>query len=119
MSLFNIFKKKEEIDYNITEEQKEKVESMCTGYLKEIAKEFDKKLEDGSFDSEENYYIWDEQGFIINFFGISQDDYFENIKVFEKIGKELTKKIKTVIDVEDAKIGDDCPAIFYKVVNKK
>ena len=118
MGLFNIFKKEEVIDYNITEEQKKQIENMCTGYLKEIAKEFDKKLKDGSFGSEENYYIWDKHGFIINFFGISQDDYFENIKAFEKIGKELTKKIKTIIDVENAKFGDDYPAIFYKVVNK-
>lgn len=125
MGLFNILKKKEVINYNLSEDQKRQVEKICDEYLKNIAKEYDKKLhiDDGivnkpSFNSEENFYDWNKDGFVINFFSIDQDDYFENGKIFEKIGIELKEKIKSIIDVDDAKFADDCPIIFFKVFNK-
>ena len=113
-----IFNKKEKKNYYVSEEQKKKVEDICTEFLKEFSKKYDERLSEGSFGSEENYYIWDDFGFLINFLGISQYDYFDNIKAFEEIGKELTEKIRKVIDIEDAKYADDCPIIFYKVLNK-
>ena len=123
MGLFNILKKKEVINYNLSEDQKRQVEKICDEYLKNIAKEYDKKLhiDDGivnkpSFNSEENFYDWNKDGFVINFFSIDQDDYFENGKIFEKIGIELKEKIKSIIDVDDAKFADDCPIIFFKVL---
>ncbi len=125
MGLFNNFKKKEVINYNLSEDQKRQVEKICDEYLKNIAKEYDKKLhiDDGiinkpSFNSEENFYDWNKDGFVINFFSIDQDNYFENGKIFEEIGKELKEKIKSIIDVDDAKFADDCPIIFFKVFNK-
>jgi len=125
MRLFNIFKKKEVINYNLSEDQKRQVEKICDEYLKNIAKEYDKKLhiDDGiinkpSFNSEENFYDWNKDGFVINFFSIDQENYFENGKIFEKIGKELKEKIKSIIDVDDAKFADDSPIIFFKVLNK-
>ena len=125
MGLFNILKKKEVINYNLSEDQKRQVDKICDEYLKNIAKEYDKKLhiDDGivnkpSFNSEENFYDWNKDGFVINFFSIDQDDYFENGKIFEKIGIELKEKIKSIIDVDDAKFADDCPIIFFKVFNK-
>lgn len=125
MGLFNILKKKEVINYNLSEDQKRQVEKICDEYLKNIAKEYDKKLHiddeivnKPSFNSEENFYDWNKDGFVINFFSIDQDDYFENGKIFEKIGIELKEKIKSIIDVDDAKFADDCPIIFFKVFNK-
>lgn len=125
MGLFNIFKKKELINYNLSENQKRQVEKICDEYLRKIAKEYDKKLHiDGgtlnksSFNSEENFYDWNKDGLVINFFSINQDDYFESGKIFEKIGMELKEKIKSIIDVDDATIADDCPIIFFKVLNK-
>ena len=61
----------------ITDELKQKVEKVCDEYLQEISDTYDEELEDdGGFFDSENFYDWDEDQFIINFFSISQDDYF-------------------------------------------
>ena len=125
MGLFNIFKKKEIIGYNISEEEKNHVETICNDYLKDVAEEYDKNLkgEEGtlnkpSFNSKENFYDWNKEGFVINFFSINQEDYFKNKNVFERIGNELKEKINPIINIDEVRYADDSPIIFFTIVNK-
>lgn len=114
--MFNILKKKTK-KMVINKETKKEIEQLCDDYLKNICDKFDKKLKDGGgFFNSENFYDWNKDTFVINFFSISQDDFMSlNSSLFEKIAEELKIKIDTIIQVKETIIADDCPIIFFKL----
>ena len=103
----------------ITDELKQKIEKVCDKYLQKVAKTYDKKLEDGGgfFDSE-NFYEWNENEFTINFFSISQDDFFflDDEGVFIEVADNLHKKLLKVVSMVECSLSDDCPIISFEIL---
>lgn len=94
------------------------IEEMCKEFLEQFAKENDKNLNNGGgFADIENFYEWNDNTFIINLFSISQDDFFEKIELFKKVGSELKKKIELLVEVKRVFYANDCPIIFFEFNN--
>ena len=103
----------------ITDELKQKVEKVCDEYLQEISDTYDEELEDdGGFFDSENFYDWDEDQFIINFFSISQDDFFflDDEGVFIEVADNLHKKLLKVVSMVECSLSDDCPIISFEIL---
>lgn len=97
---------------------KNKIENICNDFLKQFADENDSKLNDeGGFDNSENFYECNENTFVINFFSISQDDFFEKYELFEELGAKLKEKIGEIVDVREVVYADDCPIVFFEIDN--
>lgn len=79
---------------------KNKIENICNDFLRQFADGNNSKLDDeGGFNNSENFYEWNDNIFVINFFSISQDDFLEKFELFEKLGSKLKEKIGEIVDV--------------------
>ncbi len=95
---------------------KEKIENICNTFLKKFAEENDSKLNDGGgFANSENFYEWNDNTFVINFFSISQDDFLEKFELFEEIGSKIKEKMNEIVEVREVFYADDCPIIFLDI----
>lgn len=95
---------------------KNKIENICNDFLKQFADENDFKLNDeGGFANGDNFYEWNDNTFVINFFSISQDDFLEKFELFEELGSKLKEKIGEIVDVREVVYADDCPIVFFEI----
>lgn len=85
-------------------------------YLIDYAKENDRKLNDkGSFSDEKNIIKWDDNNLIVNFYSISQDDFFDLYEMFEDISNKLNEIISKKVKVQNIHIEGDCPVIVFNI----
>ena len=69
------------------------------------------------FANSDNFYEWNDNTFVINFFSISQDDFLEKFELFEELGSKLKEKIGEIVDVREVDYADDCPIVFFEIDN--
>lgn len=101
---------------NIDESIKKQVETICDDFLKNFATENDTKLFDnGGFADSKNFYEWTDNRFVINFFSISQDDFFKTVDLYKIISSEIKEKIQSILEIEDVFCADDCPLVIFKI----
>lgn len=99
----------------MNEEMKNKIEKICDDFLIAFASEHDSELSDGGgFYDKENFYDWDDNIFVINFFSISQNDFLDKFSLFEKMGSELRTKIEEQTKINDLFYEGDCPIVYIK-----
>ena len=101
------------------EKLKKEIETICDGFLSRFAAEHDGELADGGgFADEENFYDWihdTDEVFVINFFSISQDDFFDQFDLFEKMDAELREVLEEKVKIKDLVFEGDCPIAYVLI----